>query len=139
MPSSRSGVRLYTRHGLADPRGPAFSLNLNTGGSIDYHVGYDPDAEPRFWFVLDIAVARQRGRRLAGAQPAQILPDLPDVLVMAALRDALARYRECGGAEAVFAACRAWAAFSPPEWRRQTPLAVCIVGAGRQWPFGGRD
>jgi hypothetical protein len=108
---------LYTRDGLADPRGPAFSLNLNTGRSIDYHVGYDPDAEPRFWFVLDIAIARQRARRLAGAKPAQILPDLPDVLVRAALRDALARYRECGGAEAVFAACRAWAWAGDRRWR----------------------
>jgi aminoglycoside adenylyltransferase-like protein len=108
---------LYARDGLADPRGPAFSLNLNTGSSIDRHVGYDPDAELRFWFVLDIAVARQRARRLTGAQPAQILPDMPDALVTAALRDALACYRERGGAQAIFAACRAWAWADDRRWR----------------------
>jgi aminoglycoside adenylyltransferase-like protein len=118
---------LYARDDLDDPRGPAFSLNLNTGRSIDHHVGYDPDAEPRFWFVLDIAIARQRARRLAGAQPAQILPHLPDVLVRAALRDALARYRECGGAEAVFAACRAWAWAGDQQWRSKGAASAWAI------------
>src|SRR3954447_22827394 len=37
---------------------PRFQLNLNTGPGMTHHEGYDPDAEPRFWFVLDTAIAR---------------------------------------------------------------------------------
>ena len=72
---------LYAQEDLADPRGPAFQLNLNTGRGMTYQEGYDPDAEPRFWFVLDVAIARDHARSLAGLEPASILPALPPPLV----------------------------------------------------------
>jgi predicted nucleotidyltransferase len=39
-----------------------WELNLNTGDRI----GFDPDAEPSFWFVLDRAIAEQHAVPLAG-------------------------------------------------------------------------
>jgi hypothetical protein len=65
---------LYARADLADPSGPAFVLNLNTGAGMRHHVGLDPGAEPRFWFTLDVAIAREHAHRLAGAPPAEVLP-----------------------------------------------------------------
>ena len=80
---------LYARDALADPRGPAFQLNLNTGPGMEHHAGYDPDAEPRLWFVLDIAIARRHARPLAGLRPERIPPALLRPLVLSALLEAL--------------------------------------------------
>jgi len=107
---------LYARPDLADPLGPAFQLNLNTGPGMRQHEGYDPAAEPRFWFVLDVAIARQRSRALAGAPPAELLPELPRKLVLCALGDALAWWREHDGTGAILAACRAWAWLDEGRW-----------------------
>jgi Domain of unknown function (DUF4111) len=107
---------LYSRDGLADPRGPAFQLNLNTGAGMDQHAGYDADAEPRFWFVLDAVIARQHARPLSGIPPADLLPAAPRPLVLAALRDSLAWFREHDASAAVLAACRAWAWTTEGRW-----------------------
>jgi Domain of unknown function (DUF4111) len=107
---------LYARADVADPRGPAFQLNLNTGPGMDHHAGYDPDAEPRFWFVLDVAIAREHARPLVGAPAAELLPSLPRGLVLAALRESLAWFRAHDPAAAVLAACRAWAWSTEGRW-----------------------
>jgi hypothetical protein len=115
---------LYARADLADPRGPAFQLNLNTGPGMAQHAGYDPDAEPRFWFILDVAIARERARPLAGPPPAEVVPDLPRPLVLAAHREALAWYRAHDRAEAVLAACRAWAWATEGRWLSKAEAAA---------------
>jgi Domain of unknown function (DUF4111) len=120
-PALRCPVRglefvLYAREDLSDSRGPAFQLNLHTGPRMEHHVGYDPDAEPRFWFVLDTAIARERARPLAGLAPTVLLPAPSRPLVLSALRNALAWYRSYDDAEAVLAACRAWAWATQGRW-----------------------
>ena len=59
----------------ADP--PAFQLNLNTVPGMEHHEGYDPAAEPRFWFVLDLEIAREHGRPLVGPHPRELVGELP--------------------------------------------------------------
>ena len=115
---------LYAREDLADPLGPAFLLNLNTGPGMVQHAGYDPAAEPRFWFVLDVAIARERSRPLAGPPPAGVLPRLDRRLVLTALGEALAFYRALDGAEAVLAACRAWAWAAEERWLSKAEAAA---------------
>jgi hypothetical protein len=115
---------LYAREDLEDPRGPAFQLNLNTGPRTAQHAGYDPGAEPRFWFVLDVAIAREHARRLAGFAPAELLPALPRPLVLSALRDSLAWFREHDSASAVLAACRAWAWTAEGRWLSKAEAAA---------------
>jgi hypothetical protein len=107
---------LYAREDLADPLGPAFQLNLNTGPGMEHHAGYDPAAEPRFWFLLDVAIAREHARPLAGLRPEGVLPALSRPLVLAALRDALQWYGAHDPAQAVIAACRAWAWAVDGRW-----------------------
>lgn len=107
---------LYAQDDLADPLGPAFSLNLNTGPGMDHHEGYHPDAEPRFWFTLDVAIARQDAVPLAGPHPREVLPELPRALVVERLRDSLAWWGDYGGPQAVLAACRALAWTETGRW-----------------------
>jgi hypothetical protein len=88
---------------------PRFELNLNTGPGMDHHEGYDPDAEERFWFVLDVAIARANAVPLAGPHPGEVLPEQPRSALLIAHRESLAWWREHDAAQAVLAACRAWA------------------------------
>jgi len=107
---------LYAREDLSDPSGPAFQLNLNTGPRMRPHVGLDPDAEPRFWFILDAAIAREQSRPLAGRPPRELLPPLPRELVLGALSDALTWWRSHDAGGAILAACRAWAWLDRDQW-----------------------
>src|SRR4051812_1998961 len=67
---------LYAREDV-----PRFALNLNTGPGMDHHEGYDPAAEDRFWFILDLAIAREHAHPLTGPHPREIVPPLPDGLI----------------------------------------------------------
>jgi Aminoglycoside adenylyltransferase, C-terminal domain len=107
---------LYAQEDLHDPRGPAFSLNLNTGPGMAQHAGYEPDAEPRFWFILDVAIGREHARSLTGAAPAELLPELPRALIVSGLRDALAWWQASDPAGATVSACRAWAWLEEGRW-----------------------
>jgi hypothetical protein len=100
---------LYAREDLTAPDGPAFQLNLNSGPKMEHHVSFHAGAEPRFWFVLDVAIARAHGHPLTGAPPEAILPALPRELVLSALRDSIDWYERHDHAETMIAASRAWA------------------------------
>jgi hypothetical protein len=115
---------LYAQEDLEDPLGPAFQLNLNSGPQMQQHAGYDPDAEPRFWFVIDVAIARELARPLAGRAPGELLPELPRPLVLGALRDSLAWWRDHDGAGAILAACRAWAWATEGRWLSKSDAAA---------------
>jgi len=118
---------LYAREDLADPLGPAFSLNLNTGSRMSHHAGYDPRAEPRFWFVLDAAIAREHARPLAGAHPRDVIPALPRELVLTSLREALAWWRAHDEAQAVVAGCRALAWVEDGRWLSKRQAAQAFL------------
>jgi hypothetical protein len=109
---------LYARDDLTDPAGPAFQLNLNDGPRMDRHVAFSPDDDPRFWFVLDVAIGRDAGRPLAGPPAAEVFPPLPRGLVLGALRAALDWHgtHDAVGAQTVLAACRAWAWVEDGRW-----------------------
>ncbi len=95
----------------ADP--PAFQLNLNTGPGMEHHEGYDPDAEPRFWFVLDLAIAQEHAKPLVGPHPRELVGELD---VRPALRESLAWWRDFGGEQALIAACRTMAWLETGRW-----------------------
>jgi aminoglycoside adenylyltransferase-like protein len=104
---------LYARNDLAEAR---FSLNLNTGPGMDHHEGYDADAEERFWFVLDLAIAREHAAPLAGPHPRTVLPVLPRAMLETAHRESLAWWRGYDASQAIIAACRAWAWAEEDRW-----------------------
>jgi hypothetical protein len=106
---------------------PRFQLNLNTGPGMDEQAGYDPGAEPGFWFTLDVAIAREQARPLAGAHPREVLPALPRALIAAAHRDSLAWYAAYDDAQAVITACRAWAWAAEDRWLSKGDAAAWAV------------
>ena len=113
---------LYAREELMVP---AYELNLNTGPRMERRVSYDAGEEPRFWFVLDLAISREHGIPLAGPPSRDVIPELPRATVLEALREALTWYAGEGGDEAqtVLAACRAWAWASDGVWRSKGEAA----------------
>jgi tRNA-Thr(GGU) m(6)t(6)A37 methyltransferase TsaA len=118
---------LYARDDLTEPRGPAFSLNLNTGPRMDHHAGYDPDAEPRFWFILDVAIAREHARSLAGPPPASVLPELPRELIAFAHRQALTWWGDNDRGQALLAAARAAAWAETGRWLSKGAAAEALI------------
>src|SRR4051794_40656518 len=116
LPCPVRGLEFVLYGDLHDPLGPAFQLNLNTGPGMEHHEGYDATAEPRFWFTLDVAIAREHAQPLRGPHPRELLPELPRPLVVRALRESLDWWEAFGGAQAVLAACRAWAWAVEGHW-----------------------
>jgi len=112
LPCPARGLELvaYDPTGLADPSGPAYLINLNTGPRMERQVSFDPAESPQFWFTLDVAIGRTLGRGLLGPPPAELFPELPDALVRGAARDSLDWWSSHGGHAftAVLAACVAW-------------------------------
>jgi Domain of unknown function (DUF4111) len=110
---------LYAREDLEAPHGPTFGLNLNTGARMAHHVALDPDEDPRFWFVIDLSIARQHAIGLIGPPARDVLPAPPEGLVRTALLEAMAWYAERGGspAETLLSACRTWAWAVDGRWR----------------------
>ena len=117
---------LYTREGLHDPRGPAFALNLNTGPRMEQHVALDPADDPRFWFVIDVSIARQHAIALHGPSADAAFPEPPRALVAASLREALDWYAGHGGspAQTILSACRTWAWAADGRWRSKGQSAT---------------
>jgi aminoglycoside adenylyltransferase-like protein len=109
---------LYARDDLTAADGPAYGMNLNTGAGMDHRLSFDATADPRFWFVIDLSIARQHAVALAGPSPADAFPPLPDALVRSALRDAMDWYALEGGsvAQTVLSATRTWAWATDGRW-----------------------
>lgn len=104
-PARKLELPIYTRAELERPSAePKLELNLNTGRDEHSTALADP-----FWFVLDLAMARDQARALHGPQPAEILGEVPRPLVIDALRQSLAWYEreEPTSPSGVLNACRA--------------------------------
>jgi hypothetical protein len=88
-------------------------------------VALDPAEDPRFWFAIDLAIARRHNRRLAGAPAERVLPELPRALVLRALLDSIVWHRRSDdpNADAVASACRAWAWATAGHWRSKRAAA----------------
>lgn len=124
---------LYAREDLADEHGPAYQLNLNTGPRLERHEGFAAGDDPRFWFVLDVAIGREHGRALAGPPAAEVFPALPRALIAEPLREAIAYYRglDPSGIQGALASCRAWAWAEEGHWLSK--------GEAARWAAGRAD
>ena len=141
---------LYARDDLERA---AYQLNLNTGPRMDRHVSFDPDEDPRFWFVIDLSIGRAHARALAGPEAADVIPPLPRPLIAVSLREALSFFAadDPTGAQLVLAACRAWAWAADGVWyskgeaarwaqaRLDDPAPVLEAAARRPVSEAGRE
>jgi hypothetical protein len=125
-PARRLELVIYQRALLAQPTWPLpFELNFNTGPAVADHVGLDPSAEAAHWFLLDLAIARERSTPLAGPPLHALLGQIPRPAVLEALRSALDWYddEEPDTAASILAACRAWHFAEEGEWASKREAA----------------
>jgi hypothetical protein len=117
---------LYARADLNDPAGPAFGLNLNTGARMEPRLELTPLAAERFWFVIDVAIGRERGRPLLGPPPGEVLPVPPRALLVEALNDALDWFAATHptAPATLLGACRTWAWAHDGRWRSKVEAAA---------------
>lgn len=102
---------LYTREAVGSPEaGPGFEINLNTGRGMETHIGFDALAEPRFWFLIDRAIAHQSGIAIVGLPPTEVFAPIPRRLVLEAMAESIAWHRanEKLSGSTVLNACRSW-------------------------------
>ena len=110
-PARRLEFVCYTQAAVRDLRAaPAFAMNFNTGRGGLHHLSLDPSEVAGHWFVLDIALGRERGKALLGPPPEEVFGPVPRVLVLDAMLEGLAWHdvHEPASANAVLNACRAW-------------------------------
>jgi predicted nucleotidyltransferase len=107
---------LYTAS-AASSGNPRFSLNFNTGPQDPTTIDLDPTRVPVFWFVLDVAIGRERAIILRGPPPARLFHAPSDEAVREALAEGLRWQRSNPEpASAVLAACRTWRYLEEGQW-----------------------
>jgi hypothetical protein len=113
-PARKLELVLMTADQAGSPhRDQSVELNVNTGA----HLGLRTPAVGWHWLVIDVAVARKHGARLAGPPPERLLGPVDRKLALLALAETVAWYvREQLGREAVIAACRAWRYADTGDW-----------------------
>jgi hypothetical protein len=85
-------------------------INLNTGPRVATHVGLDASREPRFWFVIDRAIAHLHGLTIDGPTAADLFAPIPRAWLLEALMESMAWHRahEMLSCYSVLNSCRAW-------------------------------
>ncbi len=121
VPARKLELVVHARAAVERPtRGAAFELNLNTGEGQALRAVTDPAAEPAHWFVLDRALARERGIALAGPPALTLFAPLPRPWLRAALAESLAWHAanpdEAEPENTVLNACRAWLFLAEGRW-----------------------
>jgi hypothetical protein len=100
---------------------PAYELNLNTGPSGGTRAWFDPagpDAEPRHWFVVDLASAAEIALVLDGPPAGEVFAPAPREGVRMALLSVLdwQMSNEPIAPNTVLNACRAWRWAETGRW-----------------------
>jgi hypothetical protein len=107
---------LYRHSVLASPTYPLpYELNVNGGPAIARLVA--TSGTDGFWFLLDVAAAREHALALQGPPAAALIGPVPDAPVVKAVRESLGWHRRKGGdgADVVLNACpRLALAGAPP-------------------------
>ena len=102
---------LYRRAVVAAPPVAAdFEVNANGGPRMDRVIHLESRAEPRFWYILDRAIAHRCGVVIEGPPPAKIFAEVPRRLLLDVLIESMRWHREHEGATlySVLNASRAW-------------------------------
>jgi hypothetical protein len=102
---------LYGQAAAAVPNlSPHFEINLNTGPGMEHRFSFEPESEPSHWFVLDIAIARQRAIELVGPSVIKVFAPVSRGLILDSLLESLDWHAEHESLThySVLNACRSW-------------------------------
>jgi hypothetical protein len=112
---------LYLATALKQPEGALpYLLNVNAGPRMTRRISTRGD--PSFWFLLDVAAARDISVPLLGPPARDVIGPVPHVDIVAALEQALAWHAERAGAtpDAVLNACRSLHWLRTGRWQTKT-------------------
>ena len=102
---------LYRAEVASSPPGGAdFEVNVNGGPRMPQQVRFSSHGEPRFWYILDRAVAHRHGISISGPHPGGVFSDAPRRLLLDVMGESMRWHREHEKATlyTVLNACRAW-------------------------------
>ncbi|KAM0418896.1 hypothetical protein ACHAPT_012161 [Fusarium lateritium] len=87
---------------------PKYEMNFNTGKDMDDYINLDPQTEPRFWFLLDIAMGRELGKPVLGPPPGALFAAPSLEWVFDCMLESLSWHRENGlvNPDGILNACR---------------------------------
>jgi Domain of unknown function (DUF4111) len=104
-------LTLYRAEVASSPAtGADFEVNVNGGPRMIRDVHLSSHAEPRFWYVLDRAVAHRRGVVIAGPPASEVFSDISRQLLLESMGESMRWHREHERATlySVLNASRAW-------------------------------
>jgi hypothetical protein len=92
------------------PNDAEFELNVNGGPRMARQVRLSSHDQPRFWYVLDRAIAHRHGIAISGPPSAEAFSDVPRHLLLEVLGESMRWHREHEKATlySVLNASRAW-------------------------------
>ena len=130
---------LYRARVASCPRADTgFELNVNGGPRMPRSVHLSPHDQPRFWYVLDRAIAHRYGVAISGPSGREVFADIPRHVLLEVMGESMRWHREHEKATlySVLNASRAWrfavedvlgsklegARWARPRW--QTPVLI---------------
>ena len=130
---------LYRARVASSPRADTgFELNVNGGPRMPRSVHLSPHDQPRFWYVLDRAIAHRYGVAISGPSGREVFADIPRHVLLEVMGESMRWHREHEKATlySVLNASRAWrfavedvlgsklegARWARPRW--QTPSLI---------------
>ncbi len=94
----------------SSPVAADFEINVNGGPGMPRAIHLDSRAEPRFWYVLDRAIAHRCGVVISGPPAADVFADVPRTVLLEVMIESMRWHREHEKATlySVLNASRAW-------------------------------
>lgn len=118
---------LYASWAAAAPtRSPRFEINLNTGPQMKERASFDPSSDPAHWFVVDIAIGRQRAIPLVGSPASEIFAPIPRDWIIDSMVESLDWHseHETMTHNTVLNACRSWRFVEEGVWDSKASAAA---------------
>lgn len=124
-PAAKLELVVYRTEVLKQPlRVHEYELNLNTGRDLSDLIFYDFREDDPHWFVLDAAIARERGMTITGPDISILIAEIPRDQILGALRDSVAWHRAHEATYlTVLNACRSWRFAVEGTWVSKTEAA----------------
>lgn len=120
---------LYRSEVLRRPRHPLeYDLNVNAGQRMERSV--TTSGEEKFWFLLDVAIARQHAIPILGPPAHDVIGQVSDEEVRGVLLESLRWHRghATASADAALNACRALPWIQNGEWVSKTAAGEAYLG-----------
>ncbi len=124
-PAAKLELVVYRAESLKRPkRAHEYELNLNSGAGVRELAIYDFKKDDPHWFVLDAAIARDRGIAITGPAPSVLIAEIPRDQILEALRTSIDWHRAHEATYlTVLNACRSWRYAAEGTWVSKSEAA----------------